>query len=87
MNCGCKKRRHVYTTTMKLSNSTRISGIVLQQDPMGHYQLGKKNTVYLEMIYVGVRYMYFCAKLFQDQCILGLVFYTKWTVHLETSKI
>ena len=45
-----------------------------------------KNTVYLEMIYVGVRYMYFRAKSFQNKCILRLVFYTKWTVHLEASQ-
>ena len=35
---------------------------ILQQDPVGHYQLGQKNTVYLEMIYLGVQCMYFRAK-------------------------
>ena len=49
----------------------------LQQDPVGHYQLGQKNTVYLEMIYLGVQCMYFCAKPLQNQCILELVHYTK----------
>ena len=49
----------------------------VQQDPVGHYQLGQKNTVYLEMIYLGVQCMYFRAKPLQNQCILGLVHYTK----------
>ena len=49
----------------------------LQQDPVGHYQLGQKNTVYLEMIYLGIQCMYFCAKPLQNQCILELVHYTK----------
>ena len=44
---------------------------------VGHYQLGQKDTVYLEMIYLGVQCMYFCAKPLQNQCILGLVHYTK----------
>ena len=56
----------------------------LQQDPMGHYQLGQKNTVYLEMIYLGVQCMYFRAKPLQNQCILELVHYTKQTVYLES---
>ena len=49
----------------------------IQQDPVGHYQLGQKNTVYLEMIYLGVQCMYFRAKPLQNQCILELVHYTK----------
>ena len=48
----------------------------IQQDSVGHYQLGQKNTVYLEMIYLGVQCMYFCANPLQNQCILGLVHYT-----------
>ena len=56
----------------------------IQQDPVGHYQLGQKNTVYLEMIYLGVQCMYFCAKPLQNQCILELVHYTKQTVYLES---
>ena len=51
---------------------------------MGHYQLGQKNTVYLEMIYLGVQCMYFRAKPLQNQCILELVHYTKQTVYLES---
>ena len=51
--------------------------ILLQPDPVGHYQLGQKNTVYLEMIFLGVQCMYFCAKPLQNQCILELVHYTK----------
>ena len=50
---------------------------VVQQDPVGHYQLGQKNTVYLKMIYLGVQCMYFRAKPLQNQCILELVHYTK----------
>ena len=50
---------------------------ILQQDPVGHYQLGQKNIVYLEMIYLGVQCMYFRAKPLQNQCILELVHYTK----------
>ena len=53
------------------------SFLEIQQDPVGHYQLGQKNTVYLEMIYLGVQCMYFRAKPLQNQCILGLVHYTK----------
>ena len=49
----------------------------VQQDPVGHYQLSQKNIVYLEMIYLGVQCMYFRAKPLQNQCILGLVHYTK----------
>ena len=56
----------------------------IQQGPMGHYQLGQKNTVYLKMIYLGVQCMYFCAKPLQNQCILELVHYTKQTVYLES---
>ena len=56
----------------------------LQQDLVGHYQLGQKNIVYLEMIYLGVQCMYFHAKPLQNQCILGLVHYTKQTVYLES---
>ena len=52
-------------------------GSEVQQDPVGHYQLGQKNTVYLEMIYLGVKCMYFHAKPLQNQCILELVHYTK----------
>ena len=50
---------------------------LVQQDPVGHYQLGQKNTVYLEMIYLGVQCMYFYAKPLQNQCIMELVYYTK----------
>ena len=56
----------------------------IQQDPMGQYQLGQKNTVYLKMIYLGVQCMYFRSKPLQNQCILELVHYTKQTVYLES---
>ena len=36
------------------------------------------------MIYLGVQCMYFRAKPLQNQCILGLVHYTKQTVYLES---
>ena len=51
--------------------------LIVQLGPVGHYQLGQKYTVYLEMIYLGVQCIYFRAKPLQNQCILGLVHYTK----------
>ena len=41
--------------------------------PRGTLSTWPKNTVYLEMIYLGVQCMYFCAKPLQNQCILELV--------------
>ena len=64
--------------------SWKFKDLKMQQNPMGHYQLGQKNTVYLEMIYLGVQCMYFCAKPLQNQCILGLVRHTKQTMYLES---
>ena len=43
------------------NNKEKVSKY-LQQDLVAHYQLGQKNTVYLEMIYLGVQCMYFHAK-------------------------
>ena len=62
---------------VELETTYNLRKLYLQQDPVGHYQLGQKNTVYLEMIYLGVQCMYFRAKPLQNQCILGLVHYTK----------
>ena len=77
------KRAPVYDLNLKgkSANKTQLynkyNATQIQQDPVGHYQLGQKNTVYLEMIYLGVQCMYFRAKPLQNQCILGLVHYTK----------
>ena len=67
----------LYEIGFKMSTCVGLAFMLIQQDPVGHYQLGQKNTVYLEMIYLGVQCMYFRAKPLQNQCILELVHYTK----------